>query len=197
MPEIQTTPPYKPDYIYWIKHYASVLWRWKWYIIPTFPALVITWLLLVLTFGKVRPTLDATVLMGLEKNNVVSAFPDAISNNLGQMKLIQSRSFLSEIVDLLSLNLMLPKYDRSSIFTLVEVDSMAIPGKYNFNIDEKNMAMYTISITNKNLNFKNKVLTSGRLPSLDTLKATGIKLGFSQNYLKKPFNFAFYVLPRD
>src|SRR5690554_1929761 len=193
--ETQQTPLFKPDYIYWIKHYTNVLWRWKWYIIPTFPVLVIVWLLLVVTFGKIRPELNTNVLLGLEKTSTVLTLPEATSNNLGKMKLIQSRNFLSEIVDILSLNLIMPKYDRSSIFTFIKVDSAAIPGKYYFDIDEKSMFTYTISVTNKVLNLKNKVLISGRLPSLDTLQATGIKLGFSKQYLKKPFKFKFYILP--
>jgi len=195
--ETQQTPLFKPDYIYWIKHYTNVLWRWKWYIIPTFPVLVIGWLLLVVTFGKIRPELNTNVLLGLEKTPTVLTLPEAASNNLGKMKLIQSRNFLSEIVDILSLNLLMPKYDRSSIFTFIKVDSAAIPGKYYFDIDEKSMFTYTISVTNKVLNLKNKVLISGRLPSLDTLQATGIKLGFSKHYLKKPFKFKFYILPKE
>jgi len=195
--ETQQTQLFKPDYIYWIRHYINVLWRWKWYIIPTFPILVIGWLLLVVTFGKIRPELNTNVLLGLEKTSTVLTLPEAASNNLGKMKLIQSRNFLSEIVDILSLNLILPKYDRSSIFTFIKVDSTAIPGKYYFDIDEKSMFTYTISVTNKVLNLKKKVLISGRLPSLDTLQTTGIKLGFSKHYLEKPFKFKFYILPKE
>lgn len=195
--ETTQTPLFKPDYIYWIKHYINLLWRWKWYIIPTFPILVISWLLLVVTFGKIRPELSTSVLMGFEKNSAVLSIPEAVSNNLGRMKLIQSRNFLNEIVDTLSLNLILPKYNRSSIFTLVDIDSTAIPGKYYFDIDESSMFTYTISVSNNTLGLDKKVLITGKLPSLDTIKTTGMKLGFSQKYLKKPFKFKFYIIPKE
>ena len=191
-----TTPPFKPDYIYWTKHYAGLFWRWKWYILPTFPVLVVTWLLLVVTFGKVRPDLSASVLLGLENPSTMLVLPEANPAGLGKMKLIQSRNFLSEIVDSLSLNMILPKYNRSSLFTLVKVDSLAIPGKYSFDIDNRFNFSYTLYLSNRKLGIKKKPVATGRLPSLDTLKATGIVLGFDPLFLKKPFSFDFYIAPK-
>ena len=100
---------FKPDYVYWTKHYAGLLWRWKWYIIPVLPALVITWFLLVITFGTVRPELNVNVIFGFEKQSSVLVLPEAIPTGMGKMKLIQSRNFLSEIVDSLSLHFIIPK----------------------------------------------------------------------------------------
>ncbi|NLE02787.1 MAG: polysaccharide biosynthesis tyrosine autokinase [Fibrobacter sp.] len=194
-----TTPtqPFKPDYIYWIKHYVGLFWRWKWYIIPTLPVLVVTWMLLVLTFGKIRPELSVSVLMGVEKQSSALALGDMVSTNLGKMRLIQSRNFLGEIVDSLSLNFILPKFNRSSIFTFLSIDSSAIPGQYQFDIDEKSKLHYLVTVTNKNLGINKKVITTGRLPSLDTLQTTGITLAFSPRYLKKPYKFDFYVIPKE
>jgi tyrosine-protein kinase Etk/Wzc len=188
---------FKPDYIYWINHYAGLLWRWKWYILPTFPILVVTWLLLVITFGKVRPVLSASVLLGLENQSTVLVLPEASSNGLGKMKLIQSRNFLGEIVDTLSLNLVIPKYNRSSIFSFVDVDSSAAIGKYHFSIDERTRLSYTIWITNKRLGLSRKVIATGTLPSLDTLRVPGMTLVFSPGFLKKPVSFDFYIVPRQ
>ncbi len=188
---------FKPDYVYWIKHYASLLWRWKWYIIPVFPALVVTWLLLVVTFGKVRPELGVDIIFGFEKQSSVLVLPEALPSGMGKMNLIQSRNFLSEIVDSLSLHFILPKFNRSSILNYVLVDSTAIPGKYRFAIDEQSRLTYTVALTNKVLKLNKKVITTGRLPSLDTLNTNGMKFVFAPHFLKKPFDFNFYVIPRE
>ncbi|HEX2955668.1 MAG TPA: GNVR domain-containing protein, partial [Chitinispirillaceae bacterium] len=191
------TQNYKPDYSYWISHYVGLLWRWKWYIISTFPVLVVTWLLLVLTFGKVRPELSTSVLFGFEKQSSVLVLPEANPNGLGKMQLIQSRSFLHEIVDTLSLQFVIPKHNRSSLFKYIKTDSAIVPGKYHFGIDKQSSFNYAVSITNRGLGLNKKVITTGRLPSLDTLNTTGMVLVFSQAFLKKPFEFDFYVLPKD
>lgn len=188
---------FKPDYVYWIKHYAGLIWRWKWYIFPVFPALVVTWLLLVVTFGTVRPDLSVSVIFGFEKQSSVLVLPEAFPNGMGKMKLIQSRTFLSEIVDSLSLHFIIPKYNRSAILNFITVDSTATPGKYHFGIDEQSRLTYTITLTNNALGIKKKILTTGRLPSLDTLNTNGIKIVFAPHFLKKPFDFDFYVIPRE
>jgi len=191
------TSAFKPDYVYWIKHYAGLLWRWKWYIIPVFPALVVTWLLLVVTFGTVRPELGVNVIFGFEKQSSVLVLPEALSSEMGKMKLIQSRNFLSEIVDSLSLHFIIPKHNRSSILNFTYVDSTAIPGKYHFGIDEQSRLTYTVALTNRKLGINKKVITTGRLPSLDTLNTNGMKFVFVPQFLKKPFDFNFYVIPRE
>jgi len=191
------TSSFKPDYMYWISHYASLFWRWKWYIIPILPALVVTWLLLVVTFGTVRPELSVNVIFGFEKQSSVLVLPEALSSEMGKMKLIQSRNFLSEIVDSLSLHFIIPKFNRSSILNFVYVDSTAIPGKYDFSIDEQSRLTYTVTLTNKKLGINKKVINTGRLPSLDTLNTNGMKFVFAPHFLKKPFDFNFYVIPKE
>lgn len=191
------TSAFKPDYVYWIKHYAGLLWRWKWYIIPVLPTLVVTWLLLVVTFGTVRPELGVNVIFGSEKQSSVLVLPEALPTGMGKMKLIQSRNFLKEIVDSLSLHFIIPKYNRSSILNFIYVDSTAIPGKYEFSIDEQSRLNYTVALTNSALGLKKKVITTGRLPSLDTLNTNGMKFVFAPHFLKKPFNFNFFVIPRE
>jgi len=188
---------FKPDYLYWSKHYVGLFWRWKWYIIPILPALVVTWLLLVVTFGTVRPDLSVNVIFGFEKPSSVLVLPEALPNGMGKMNLIQSRNFLGEIVDSLSLHFIIPKYNRTSILNFTFVDSTAIPGKYHFGIDAQSNFTYTITITNKKLGLKKKVITTGRLPSLDTLNTNGIKFVFDPLFLKKPYDFDFYVIPRE
>lgn len=191
------TSLFKPDYVYWTKHYAGLLWRWKWYIIPVLPALVITWFLLVITFGTVRPELNVNVIFGFEKQSSVLVLPEAIPTGMGKMKLIQSRNFLSEIVDSLSLHFIIPKYNRSSLLKFIHIDSTATPGKYQFSIDEQSKLTYTVTLSNSALGLKKKVITTGRLPSLDTLNTNGMKIVFAPHFLKKPFNFYFYVIPRE
>ena len=191
-----SVPQFKPDFVYWIRHYWGLLWRWKWYILPTFPALVVTWFLLVITFGKVRPDLTANVLLGLENQSSVLVLPEAIPNGLGKMKLIHSRNFLSEIVDSLSLNCIFPRYNRSDILNYISVDSTAILGRYRFSIDETSKFSYTVYLTNNKLGVRKKAVTTGKLPSLDTLRTTGITFVFNPLFLKKPVSFDFYVLPK-
>jgi hypothetical protein len=41
------------------------------------------------------------------------------------------------------------------------------------------------------------VITTGRLPSLDTLNTNGMKFVFAPDFLKKPFDFNFFVIPRE
>lgn len=194
--EMNNPRPNKPDYAYWLSYYGNLFWRWRLYIFFSFPTLVIIWLLLVLTFGKIRPELKASVLMGIENPSTVLVLPEATSNGLGKTQLIQSRNFLGEIVDSLSLHFVLPKLNRSSLLSYVNIDSTVIPGKYYFSIDEKSTS-YNVTITNKKLGLRKKIFTDGELLSLDTLKIAGITLGFSPQFLKKPFSFNFYIYPRN
>jgi len=187
------TNSFKPDYLYWVKHYCGLFWRWKWYIIFTFPILVATFLLLTLKFGKIQPELNVGVLLGIENPSTVLVLPDASPNGLGKMKLIQSRSFLREVVDTLSLNFILPRNNRSQILTYLDIDSSAIIGKYHFQIEE-GAYRYTIYVSNRRLGLDKKAVTSGVLPSLDTLRSTGMTIVFSQDFLKKPFSFDFFVI---
>lgn len=194
---ITNAPTFKPDYLYWTKHFVGLFWRWKWYILLTFPVLVITWLLLVLKYGTVRPELTASVLLGIEKESTVLTLPEASPNGLGKIQLIISRNFLGEIIDSLSLNLVVPKYNRGDILTYLDVDSNAIPGKYRFEIDKMMNFRYTIFISNKKLGLKKKAVTTGVLPSLDTMKTTGMTLVFNPAFLKKPFSFDFFIASRQ
>ncbi len=194
--EMNNPLPNKPDYVYWLKYYGNLFWRWRLYIFFSFPTLVIIWLLLVLTFGKIRPELKTSVLMGIENPSTVLVLPEATSNGLGKVQLIQSRNFLGEIVDSLSLHFVLPKLNRSSLFSYVNIDSTVIPGNYHFSIDERSTS-YMITITNKKLDLRKNLFTDGALSSLDTLKIAGIMLGFSSQFLKKPFSFDFHIYPRN
>jgi tyrosine-protein kinase Etk/Wzc len=149
------------------------------------------------TFGKIRPELSTNVLLGVEKQSSVLVLPELSSNSFGKIKLIQSRKFLGEIVDSLSLQFILPKYNRSALLTFVDVDSTVLPGKYRFSIDERSNFNYAFYFTNNEMGYERKVINAGSILNLDTLHTTGITLCFLPDFLKNPFSFDFYIAPRD
>jgi tyrosine-protein kinase Etk/Wzc len=185
----------RPNIANWITHYTHLFWRWKWYIILTLPTLVVVWFLLAVTFGKIRPDVTTSVLLGLENPTTILSLPEASRNGLGKMKLLQSEIFLGEIVDTLSLNLVLPKFNRSAVFSSMKVDTSAQRGKYKFLLTGKNE--YVLFFYDEESRLEKKSLISGTILSLDTLHFNGINIHLAPEYLKNPFNFDFYIVKRQ
>jgi uncharacterized protein involved in exopolysaccharide biosynthesis len=201
------TPP-KPvslrdiDFGHYFKHYLHLLWRWKWWILITFPVVFLVTLLIVLRISYGNPKLTTRTLIGLENVSGMTAVQDIGGFENRKTELIKTRSFLAEIVNALSLRLQIKKYHRHTIFDSVYVDSSSIPGKYEFKINSERSDQYSIRFMTKQRDTdipfwkrpKGRVIESGKLSSLKSLKFQGVHLVFTGKFLRNPHEIKFNVL---
>ncbi len=195
MEQPKPTPIREIDFLYYIKHYFLVIWRWKWWILIAGPVAAAVALVYMVKFAPPEPELSTTTLIGIENTASASAvMMDFVEFDNSKAELITTRSFLSDIVSKLSLQMVLKEYARSAVFKTVLSDSTAKPGKYVLSLDTDNNKIYTISYTNRRLGYKNKVISTGKITNLDLIKLPGIFLEFSSNYLQDPFPITFYIV---
>ncbi len=176
-----------------LRHYANLLWRYKWYIGITFPAVALLGTAVAFTVLPLKPELPVQVKLGLENPEAISAVDEYFDQAGSKAEMIQSRRFLRMVVDSLSLRLRLPDHQRSELFVSCDVDSAAAGGKYQFTTDKRGNGGYRVLFTNKDAGIEGRVVNSGSLASLSTLEAPGIRLGFTREFLVDPHDFTFYV----
>ncbi len=189
----QPTPLREIDISHYVKHYWHLLWRWKWWIVIAGPVVSAAALIFQVKVAP-NPELTATVLIGLENTTSMITPVDLGDVDNSKAEIIKTRTFLKDIVSQLSLQLVVGKYTRSEIFSAVLVDSLAKPGTYSLEIDKENSDGYTVTFTSRRLGYKDKVVESGKLASLDVLKLPGIFLQFSRGFLRNPHEVTFYIL---
>ncbi|MBD3314714.1 MAG: polysaccharide biosynthesis tyrosine autokinase [Chitinivibrionales bacterium] len=182
------------DIGYYIRHYLTLFWRWKWYIFIVGPLVAGGWITYVLKAGAIRPELTATALIGLEDAGNISAVRDVGETGHGRVELIRSRNFLAEIVDTLSLRLIMKQDARHEIFDSIWVDSTAAMGRYVFDIDKRDKTAYKLSYWNQQFGYEDKLLKTGRLVTLDTIQPPGMLLDFGDEFLKQPRRVVFFVV---
>lgn len=201
------TPP-KPislhdiDFGHYFKHYLHLLWRWKWWILITFPVVFIITLFVALRISYGNPKLTTRTLIGLENVSGMTSVQDIGGFENRKTELIKTRSFLAEIVNKLSLQLQIKKYHRHTIFDSVSVDSTAIPGKYEFKLNSEKSDQYTIRFLanqrENNISFwkspRSRVIESGKLSSLQSLEFQGVRLVFANKFLQNPHDIKFVVV---
>ena len=182
------------DFIYYIRHYARLFWKWRLYIIIVAPLAAIVSGLIVLKMGLLkRPPLTVTTIIGLDnpKKRNMDDFSISGQNN---ERLFYNRGFIYKIVNNLSLQLVISDHSRYDIFDSVSVDSTAAVGLYEFKIDKKNINNYTLLFTNQAAGIKGKVIESGTISTLQRLSVQGMYLKFAEVFLKDPQSFTFSVL---
>lgn len=187
------TPIREIDFSHYVRHYARLIWQWKWWIAIAGPLVLAGALIYQLKFQTFNPELPAKVLIGLENPPTVSAGLDFIGVDNSKAELIKTRPFLKDIVNKLSLRFQVSKFPRNSIFCKIIVDSLSRPGKYEFSIDKENSNLYTISYTNKEIGYIDKIIHSGNLATLNTIDLPNMHLEFNNSFLKNPHPVTFYV----
>ncbi len=183
------------DILFYIHRYWNLFWRWKWFIMIACPLIALGAVVYVFKFASPKPELAATIVIGFEGSpaNEMLLAQDAM--DISKMDLIRSRTLLSEVVQKLSLNLILhDDIPRSAVFDSVVTDSTALVGKYEFEIDEVESSRYRVLFTNKKAGIHKRVVHSGSIPSLDSINLQGIHLEFSPDYLKAPHPFSFAIV---
>jgi succinoglycan biosynthesis transport protein ExoP len=184
------------DFGHYIRHYLSLLWRWKWWIVISTPLTMSAALVVFLIFSNDTPELSAKALIGMEPivgmidtdERMQQQNPEISS----QAQLISSRNFLLNIVNTLSLRLAVSGVLRSTTFDSVFVDSSAQPGKYVFAIDKSSRENYTL--LRKTGLFNKEQISRGKLAELSVLTLPGVYISFKQSFLREPRDFSFSIV---
>lgn len=180
------------DFGYYITHYANLLWRWKWYILTAAPLCALAFVIYFINFGTQPPELEAAVMLGLENSASKSAVADlGESNQQSRLALIKAKGFLSEIVNQLSLRLVLKGVRINQVFDSISVDSLAPPARYQIKVEENR---YQIFYWSRALGIKEKLVESGVVSDLSVLSLPGVSCTFSAAFLKMPFSFGFSII---
>jgi|WetSurMetagenome_2_1015567.scaffolds.fasta_scaffold00368_10 capsular exopolysaccharide synthesis family protein len=186
-----------------IEHYRGLIWRARWYCLGA--GAVFTVLAVVATFflaGRVRDQ-QSTVFIGVENTTDISAVKDVSGLMQAQSDLILSRTFLSEIVKRLSLQLSMRKVPRSAVFDTVSVDSLAPAGLYTFRMIPHVLDSFEVLFTRdaesgNSLAFlspfkKRTAVYRGKISELTVLQGDGMRLVFSRRFISAPSGFAFRI----
>jgi capsular exopolysaccharide synthesis family protein len=184
------------DFGHYFRHYITLLWRWKWWIVIATPLALGAALFVFIKFSDATPELSATALVGMEpivgmigsNEQMMEQSPEVST----QAQLITSRNFLQNIVNALSLRLHVSDIDRSVAFDSVFVDSAAQRGKYAFVLDKETKGLYTIF--RKTGFFGKENVTRGKLVDLSTIALPGVYLKFSRMFLSNPQDFSFAII---
>ncbi|MBN2037591.1 MAG: polysaccharide biosynthesis tyrosine autokinase [Chitinispirillaceae bacterium] len=183
------------DFGHYVRHYASLLWRWKWWMLTATPLALGGAFIVFLKLSDATPELSATALIGMEPIAGMIDVEERMQQTpeiTSQTQLISSRNFLQNTVNTLSLRLRVAGTVRSAVFDSVFVDSAAQPGKYAFIIDKSNNEIYTV-LRKKNL-FGKEPITRGKLADLNSLTLPGVFLGFNRAFLTDPQDFSFSII---
>lgn len=181
------------DYKYYLFYYLNLLWRFKFFIAPSFLVICFSVFLTLMSILSLTPQKSASVLVGIDNADDISAVEDVGDLGSNKFELIRSRSFLISIVKDLSLQLRLKKYPRNLIFNEITIDSLAPHGYYDYKVDKKDLT-FSIYFTNKNSGHKNHLIAEGPINKINTTNLPGIYLLFSESFLVEPFSFSFAVI---
>jgi capsular exopolysaccharide synthesis family protein len=183
------------DFGHYLRHYWSLLWRWKWWIVISTPLTIGAALVVFLKLSNDTPELTATALIGMEPIVGMINTEDQMQQNpetSSQTQLISSRNFLLNVVNTLSLRLAVSGALRSTTFDSVFVDSSAQPGKYVFAIDKNSRENYTL-LRKTGMSGKEQV-SRGKLSELSTLTLPGVFVSFKRSFLREPRDFSFSII---
>ncbi len=184
------------DWGYYLSHYAGLVWRKKWFILSIAPVITGAWMLYLLEFGGMKQELEAEVILGIENMENAGPVQGAGSAVYGKIELLTSRAFVGDVVDKLGLRLMTGDKPRASLFDSVSIDTQAVNGRYELDIHGVNKQNFKLLLSNKRLGLDKKVLDSGSVASLDTLRLPGLFAALSRQYLQDPHDFSFSVVDK-
>ncbi|MFP4680358.1 MAG: GumC family protein [Chitinispirillaceae bacterium] len=176
--------------IHW-DHYLHLVLRKAWFIIPVTVVVLVLWVLVLAKMGMLRPELEAQAVLRFEDPDNLSAVDERVGDDPeSRTVLIQSRSFLENVVRKLSLQLTTGKVPRASVFDSITVQAEALTGSYVLEIEDQ---QYTVLYSNRSAGIEDREMARGDVADLDTLKLRGLKAGFTEQYQEEPFGFEFGV----
>jgi protein-tyrosine kinase len=175
----------------YIRHYVDLIFRWKWFIVITFPVVFIIAFSFVYKFLSKSPELSAKAIIGVNTGSM-SAIADIGDIGKGRAELLTSRHFLYEVVQKLSLQLSVSKNFRSSVFDSVHVDSLAPIGRYVFST-LNNGNEYILTYSNKLRGIQAKIIDKGKCASLSSISTNGIFIKFTSSFLSNPNEVRFSI----
>ncbi len=180
------------DLMYYVSHYLNLLWRWKFWIIAAAPLSILGFVWYLIEFNALKPELEATVMIGLERSGTISAVADlGESPQLSRLALFKAKGFLSEIVDKYSLRFQIKKYNLHEVFDSVSVEVNAPVARYDLIVDNGD---YKILMTSRQLGIKKKLIESGSVANLKTFSFSGVTCILASSFLKNPHNVNFFVV---
>jgi polysaccharide biosynthesis transport protein len=178
---------------YYIRHYFSLFWRWKWYIIISVPVIFAGWFIGVMKFGDSRPALESRVILQFVKNNgtVVSIDNASMQDQKSSCDaFIHSRAFIESISNKLSLRFFMNKFFRNEIFDSVSVEKDAPVGQYDFVVEKNSYSTY---YSNNRLKIYKKLLITGSFIDLSQFSLPSMYIKFTDDFMAEPHSFSFNI----
>ncbi|MDD5674462.1 MAG: polysaccharide biosynthesis tyrosine autokinase [Chitinivibrionales bacterium] len=183
--------------------FRHLFWRARIFMLVSFPLALIGTGGIAYLLAQRPPQLSATALIGTENTEDMAAVKDVNGLMQAHSDMIQSRTFLKEIVSRLSLQLAVVHFPRASIFDTVLVDSAAAPGKFDFVLEKKPAPAFSLYFTPlnpdnstllKKLFPEKKLILQGGTADLARINGGGMHLVFSHSFLDTPHDFSFRIL---
>ncbi len=182
------------DLGYHVGHYLDLFWRRKWFILAAGGLSFAVWMFYVIQFSHIRPELEASVLIGLEKTSDLSAVRDVGEVGRGNVEILRSRNFLRGVVEQLSLRLIVGRYGRGEIFDSVGVGRAARLGRYTIAVEKKEPRTFTVSFRETGTKLEQKVVQARPVSALDSLVLNDLWLRFAPAFRQHPHNVTFSVI---
>ncbi len=190
-PQLKTQPSVE----YYIRHYLNLIWRWKWFICSITPVIFVGWALMAVKYVDSRPELESRVT--LQFNQAGGGANNSFDEQATTMQqsscdaFLRSRTFLENIVEKLSLRLVVKRYFRNDIFDSISIEKDATSGHYDFIIEKDE---FTLFYTNKRRGIEKRVVLGGKLFELASFTFPSVSLKLTRDFILEPHNFSFSIL---
>lgn len=185
-----------------LAHYRRLLWKKRWFILLVAPIVGVAAAGIMVWRGTLHPELETSVVFGLESPQQWGAVDEYADIGAYRIELIRSRSFLSEVAEKLSLQLVTESHGRNQVFDSVHVGAEAVSGKYIIDVNEEEERDPGTAVTYRLLwkpndpNAKEHIVREGEL-SKDLIRIRGASFMPSEDYLKKPHDVEFRIMSMD
>ncbi len=176
----------QPGMDYYVRHYFSLFWRWKWYIGFMTPIVFCGWIIVASKYGNTIPEMECVTTLQFEQGG--SADDQAVNMQRSSCSaIISSRPFLQNIAENLSLQLFVEKKFRSYIFDSISIEKDAPVGKYDFIINKDE---YTLYYSNQKRGIQSRVVIAGKLFELNSLSFPSVSLQLTSDFISDPYDFS-------
>ncbi len=194
--------PKKKDASQYLAHYKRLLWKKRWFILLIAPVVGLAAAGLMVWRGTLHPELETSVVFGLESPQQWGAVDEYADIGAYRIELIRSRSFLSEVAEQLSLQLVTESHGRDEVFDSVHVGAEAVSGSYVIDVPDENdggtgaEGTYRLLWKPNEPNAKEHVIREGELTKKQIL-IRGASFTPSDDFLKDPHDVEFRIMSMD
>ncbi len=172
-------------------HYLHLMLRKWWIVVPVFLVVLLLWSMLMLRMNMLTPEQEASAVLRFDDPQTLSAVDERVGYDYeSRTVLVKSRSFLQEVAQKLSLQLMTDNAPRSEVFDSVHIGPQAPVGSYTLMVGNRN---YRLEYSNNTLGIERKIVEQGPLSQLRTTRLPGVYLCYSERFRQKPFTVTFTV----